>query len=151
MKKLEEVILQKRRVSLLVPYCRKDGMTTVYLQRRSQDAPMLPGNFGFWGGGAHEDESPMDTLRREIREELEVEICEDQVCVLNFYEFLLSVKTVYMFLCEEAWAYTTTIREGDYGEWLVLNDGLFARHDISLQDKVVLNDIERKMLDMPIR
>ncbi len=61
------VIDEKRCVSVLILYNIERKML---LQHRTEDAPRLPGYWGFFGGGIEQGEKPKDALRREIREEL---------------------------------------------------------------------------------
>lgn len=60
----------KRLVSILIPYRRNADKFLVFLQKRSKDAKRLPGFFGFFGGGAKNNENPEEALQREIMEEL---------------------------------------------------------------------------------
>lgn len=62
-----------RRVSILIPY---NSDKKILLQHRTKDAPYLPDYWGFFGGGIAANETPEDTVRREAKEELELEIKE---------------------------------------------------------------------------
>lgn len=140
----------KRQVSILLPYILDDGNIKVFLQKRSLNQTRLPGYFGFWGGGAENDESPEETLVREIKEELNVDIKLTECVILNRYEFLRSIKFVYLFKTEIGWEENIIVSEGEYGQWLDLNDAL-ELENLILEDKVVLNDLERVLLDKSIK
>jgi 8-oxo-dGTP pyrophosphatase MutT (NUDIX family) len=47
----------KRKTSVLVPYKIKNDSVFIFLQKRSKDAQVAPGLFGFFGGGAEDGES----------------------------------------------------------------------------------------------
>lgn len=66
--------MEKSKISILIPYKIIDNQIFVYLQKRSADAERLPNYFGFWGGGAENNETPEETLLREIREEMGIEM-----------------------------------------------------------------------------
>jgi 8-oxo-dGTP pyrophosphatase MutT (NUDIX family) len=141
---------QKRKISILLPVKRREGVLEVYMQKRSADAPTLPNYFGFWGGGAEGNENAEQVLQREVKEEMGLEIRMEDVACFNHYEFLRSVKDVYLFWPEDGWENSIVIGEGDYGKWFSLEEALVSQQ-IILEDKVVLNDLERKLLQKPIR
>lgn len=60
-----------RSVSILLPYNSKGE---VLLQHRSSEAVYYPGYWGFFGGGIESGETPEKALKREIMEELEINI-----------------------------------------------------------------------------
>ncbi len=131
-------------------YKEKNGNIEVYLQRRSATAKTLPNHFGFWGGGAEGYETAEQALVREIKEEMGIELNPEQVNLLNHYEFLKSTKDVFLFQPPDGWDESIIIGEGDYGKWFALDDA-FAEKDIILEDKVVLNDLERILLKKSIK
>ncbi len=51
-----------------------DPQGRVLLQHRTDDAPVLPGHWGFFGGGVEAGESIREALRREAREELGLDL-----------------------------------------------------------------------------
>jgi 8-oxo-dGTP pyrophosphatase MutT (NUDIX family) len=57
----------KRRLSLFTLYS-SDGR--ILLQKRDLKAPTLPGYWAFFGGGMENEEFPIETVKRESREEL---------------------------------------------------------------------------------
>jgi 8-oxo-dGTP diphosphatase len=59
--------MKKRDVSLLLLV---DENKRLLLQHRTDDAPILPGFWSFFGGGIEKGETPLDALKREILEEL---------------------------------------------------------------------------------
>ncbi len=138
----------KRQNSILVPYKIQNGGVVVYLQKRSKDAKRLPDYFGFFGGGIEEGESPEKALLREIKEEMGLDLNLESVRLFNRYEFIKSIKYTYLFEPSENWEDSVIIGEGEYGQWFTVEDAL-SKHNIILEDKVILNDLERKLLNKP--
>lgn len=60
-----------RQVALIILY---DEDKQLLLQHRSEDAPTLPGFWGFFGGDIEANETPIEAVRREAQEELEYEL-----------------------------------------------------------------------------
>lgn len=140
----------KRLISILIPIRIQNEKINVFLQKRSADMKRLPNHFGFWGGGCEEAETPEQGLIREIKEELGIDLDKKQVELFNHYEFLKSVKNIYLLTPEDDWEEGYTIGEGDYGQWFETNEAL-SRDDIILEDKIILNDLERHFLKKPIK
>lgn len=46
----------------------------ILLQKRSREAERFPGTWGLFGGGVHSDESSLEAICRELREELNYEV-----------------------------------------------------------------------------
>ena len=95
------MMVQKRKISILIPYKTIAGQVVVYLQKRSKDATRLPGHFGFFGGHAQGNESPEETLGREIQEELT--LAPDGHQLLGRYEFDRRVTMASTFLRRKHW------------------------------------------------
>jgi len=136
----------KRPVSLFLPIKIIDGTIYVYLQRRSADMVTSPNYFGFWGGGAEFGETPDQALIREVKEELGVDLDINELEFFNHYEFLGSIIDVYLYRPEEGWEKTLVIGEGDYGQWFSGAE-IWDRADVILQNKVIFNDLDRKLFD----
>lgn len=140
----------KRRISVFIPFQNSGSELRVYLQKRSADAEALPGNFGFWGGHAEKDEAPEEALAREIQEEMGISLDLRLVHYFDHYEFIRNIKDVYLLEVTDHWEDQIVIGEGDYGKWFLTSE-VFDRQDIIFEDKVVINDLERLILKMPIR
>ncbi len=143
-------VSDKRLISIFLPIRIHNEEISVFLQKRSADMKVLPNHFGFWGGGCEEGETPEQALVREVKEELGIDIDVNQTEFFNHYEFLRSIKNVYTFTPEHGWENEHVIGEGDYGQWFTTTEAL-NRSDIIFEDKVVLNDLERRFLNTPIR
>lgn len=110
----------------------------------------LPNYFGFWGGGAENNETPEEALLREIKEELALDLDMASVNFFNRYEFLRSIKSTYIFEPHAGWEEAAVIGEGDYGQWFTTEEALDSEK-IIFEDKVVINDLERTFLGKAIR
>lgn len=121
----------KRKISILIPYAIKDGNVLVFLQRRDKDAKRLPDYFGFFGGGAENDETPEETIHREIKEELDFTSTEFKY--FKKYEFEGSIKDVFTLEVGNDFESTVTILEGQYGKW-------FSKEDIANEPKLIEDD-----------
>lgn len=140
---------EKRKNSIFLPIRRDGDRLLVYLQKRLPTAKKLPNYFGFWGGGAEDSESPEEALVREVREELGFELDLSKVSHFNHYEFLGSEQDVFLFESSEDWEKNIVIGEGEYGAWFSTEEAL-AKTDFIFENKVVVNDLERRLLNKPI-
>jgi mutator protein MutT len=110
----------------------------------------LPGYFGFWGGGLEEGETFEQGLIREVKEELGVYIKESEVEFFSHYEFLRTKINAYIYYPKEEWEKNIKIGEGEYGKWFTPEE-IFSSENIILQDKGIINDLERRFLQKPIK
>jgi len=143
-------MFHKRVISIFLPIRVYGGEMSVFLQKRSEDMQVLPNHFGFWGGGCEEGETSEQGLIREVKDELGIDLDMSAVERFNHYEFLESIKNVFIYTPEGAWETNLIVGEGDYGKWFTITEAL-DRDDIILEDKVVLNDLERRILKKKIK
>lgn len=61
---------KKKEVSSYLPYRRKGDTFEYFVQKRALDAKLAPGHFGLFGGHSEGGETAVQTLMREIQEEL---------------------------------------------------------------------------------
>lgn len=138
-----------RIVSILIPYYLQDDKLFVLMQLRSLDAERIPGYISFFGGGVDEGETPDQGLIREIKEELDLDLDLDQVEPFHKYEFYETVNHFYLLTVEPGWQ-PPQVLEGEAAVWLNSQE-VFEKSNITLKDKVVINDLERHFLNKPIR
>lgn len=122
----------KRKVSVLVPYKKENNETYVFLQKRSDDVEREPGMFGFFGGGADDNENSEQTLLREIKEELDFVLDEFN----HFGTYYLPKTVVDVFILEvgDDFEDEITVLEGDYGKW-------FSREDFEKERYLITGDL----------
>ena len=109
-----------RRASILIPFLNKNNEVLVYLQKRANDAKRHPGYFGLFGGGAEENETPEEALKREIKEELNF-IPEDYK-YLGRYDSERSRKDVFTLEDTEDFENKIIVLEGERGQWFSKDD-----------------------------
>lgn len=124
-----ELMENKRKVSVLVPYKREKELVYIFLQKRSDNAEREPGMFGFFGGGADDNENPEEVLLREVKEELNYDLKEFN----HFGTYYLPKTVVDVFITEvdNNFENEITVLEGDYGKWFNEQDFERERHIIT--------------------
>lgn len=122
----------KRKVSVLAPYKKEDGEVYIFLQKRANDAPREPGKFGFFGGGAEENEAVEEALIREIKEELNIDLKDYN----HFGKYYLPKTVVDVFTIETDGNFENeiVISEGDYGRW-------FSEEDFEKERNIITGDL----------
>ncbi len=71
------------------------------LQHRTEDAPTWPGRWGLFGGGQEPGESPMETLVREVEEEIGVDASgARELCTVLLEEEGLVMSVFHMVVTE---------------------------------------------------
>jgi len=127
----------KRKISSLIPYKIKGNQVFVYLQKRTKDAKKLPDFFGFFGGGAEGNENPEETLKREIKEELNFVL--ESFNHFKKYEFDDSVQDVFLLEAGNDFDKKIIVLEGEYGKWLDEQEVL-SEPKLVGDDRVVLKE-----------
>ena len=117
----------------------------VLLHRRNAKAPRYPNTWASFGGWseAEDNDEPVATWRRELREELGVELQPDQVASLGDYIDPRVGLRRYVFSCE--WASLTTafaLGEGDGFAWFPLEEALRLPDltDVDREDLLTLRE-----------
>lgn len=128
----------KRKISILIPYKVVENEILVYLQKRSKDAKRLPDYFGFFGGGAENDENPEQALQREMNEE--IGFVPTGYHFFKKYEFEKSTKNIFILEVPSGFEEKITILEGEYGKWFSRQEVLDEVKLID-EDKLVLQEL----------
>lgn len=113
---MKPVMNDKRNVAAFIPFTRVNGTLFFYLQKRSKDAPRMPGKFGMWGGGIEEGETVEQAFYREIKEELTYV----PVRPVYFSRFEHGHAILHLFIEEVTNDFETKVevKEGEYGKFL---------------------------------
>lgn len=127
--------MEKRNVSVLIPYKIKDAEIFIFLQKREKDRKVLPDHFSFFGGKIEAGESPVYAMEREIKEEM---------CFIpRGYEFLGKyepvdwVAYVYFLKVGENFEEEIKIMEGEYGKFFSENE---------VRQEPMIGDIDKNIL-----
>lgn len=133
---------EKRKISMLIPYKIRDGVIWVFLQKRTEDAPWFAGYFGFFGGGREGNETPEQTLLREITEELN--FTPQGYRWFDTYDFDTRLKDAYVLEVDDNFENTVQVNEGEYGKFLSEKETL-DHPKIGDEDKLVLREFYKKL------
>ena len=111
------------------------------MQKRARDQKE-PGFFGFFGGGAAENETPEEALIREIKEELDF-IPEN---FKHFGEYNLPniIMDLFVLKVGDDFEKRIKISEGDYGKWFSEQDFLNEKEFIT-GDLAILEELYQKL------
>jgi 8-oxo-dGTP diphosphatase len=119
----------------------------VLLQHRTEDAPAFPGHWGMFGGGGEpeDDDDPLQAVRRELHEELGLELEPDEI--VRLWDYMTpSGSHRYVFL--HHWAdpeHQFVLGEGQGYGWFTIQEALGtvklttnSRRDLGLLDTYLL-------------
>jgi 8-oxo-dGTP pyrophosphatase MutT (NUDIX family) len=112
---MKPLMSDKRENSTLIPYRRIDGELFFYLQKRSDNAPRMPGVFGMFGGGFEPGETPEQALYREIMEEL-VYVPQHPV-YFSRYEHGKAILHLFVEEVASDFESKVEVKEGDFGKF----------------------------------
>ena len=132
----------KRKISILIPYKTEKDKVLVYLQKRTKDAKRLPDFFGFFGGGAENDENSEQALRREMTEE--ISFVPEDYHHFKKYEFEKSTKDIFILEVSNGFEEKIKILEGEYGRWFNEQEILNEPKMID-EDKLVLQEFYKSL------
>ena len=124
----------RREAAALVPFYKKDDVCYFFLQLRDEGAPTDPGRIGFFGGGIEGEETPLEAVTRETKEELAIDITP-----FFFKTYSGLERTSYVFLLEvpERFKDSVSILEGEDGFFL-------SEEEANTNPKVI--ELERTIL-----
>jgi len=125
--------MKKRKVSVIAPYKIENETVLIFFQKRSDNAKRYPGLFGFFGGGAEENETPRETLLRETKEELDY--VPDNLYYFGKYEMPITIVEVFTTKVGNDFEKKIKILEGDYGIW-------FSKEDFENNRNLITGDLK---------
>ena len=141
MSPIEKISLKKREVAVVVPYLERINTRFFFLQERDDNAPILPGWFGLFGGGVEQGESPEVALKREIQEELSV---SPALTFFNRYEFIHAVNHVFITEVAESFEADIHINEGKGGRFFSSAE-VFSEPKIADSNKLILQQVDKTL------
>ncbi|MCG2690148.1 NUDIX domain-containing protein [Candidatus Parcubacteria bacterium] len=126
------MLTTRRRTAVLIPYRIANNKAFIFLQKRKQTAQRAPGKFGFFGGGAiNEQEKPEEVMLRETKEELAY--TPENFWFLGYYEFANKELFVYCQEVNNDFEKEIKVLEGDFGKW-------FSEDDLSQEPNLIDDD-----------
>ncbi|MFA5870290.1 MAG: NUDIX domain-containing protein [Candidatus Paceibacterota bacterium] len=145
--------MEKRKVSVLVPYKVINGLVYLFMQKRAKNHERGGDMFGFFGGGIQETETPVQALVRESKEELN--IIPENFRLFKVYNLSatkhFSSAELYLFLfCvnDDFERDVIVSSEGQYAKWFSREDYLQNKESIagtlSIMDEI-FNTLEKKV------
>jgi 8-oxo-dGTP diphosphatase len=130
---------EHRDVALIALFDR-DGR--VLLQHRTEDAPYLPGCWGFFGGGMEEGETPEVAVRREAKEEIRYKLKQPRPVLTMPYADDKRKGLQYIFIEPYDPAQKIDLREGQGWGWFRLEEMIFLK--IASFDREALRQLQGK-------
>jgi 8-oxo-dGTP diphosphatase len=85
----------------------------VLLQHRDNNARNFPNTWALWGGAIEEGETPIGAMIRELHEELNIVVAEDELTFFKMYENKDNEKERHIFLLKDLGAFAYNLQEGD--------------------------------------
>jgi leucyl-tRNA synthetase len=119
----------------------KDGK--FLFQRRDNNTDRNPGMLAFFGGGIEGNESTIETLRREIKEEINIDIDENYILLNKLESYNFPGKWLDIFLVNGINEENIKLGEGEAIERLSLSEAL-KRDDVTLFTKNVIKYLLEK-------
>ena len=132
--------MTERRMAVL---CLYDSAGRVLMRHRGNDDPLLPGYWGFFGGMVDGDESPEQTVRREIYNQTEYRPHKPEFFIKE--KNLRGGVHVLVYVFVEAYDEEQSIllhRVGEYG-WFSIKDALDL--DITDERYKTLRKLQRRL------
>ncbi len=134
--------VNKRNISVLIPFLSQGGKLRVFLQKRTKDAVRSPDHFGFFGGGIKPNEKPEIALQREMKEELN--LASNEYKFFGKYEFEDKVFYVFVLKVKHDFENQITVYEGEFGKYFEEDE--INNLKIIEDDKIILGDLFSKKL-----
>jgi len=133
-----------RQTSLLLPYSKN---LEILLQNRKKLKKKTSGDFGFFGGHLKEKENPYPALKREIKEELGINIQNLKIKFFKEFKFKLKKEILnqFVFLCKIPVSKLKKIK-AKKGKETITNFQEVFKLDLSKTDKKILKNIKEYLM-----
>jgi len=135
--------MKKRDVAVLVLF----KGNKILLQKRAKDAKRFPGTWGLFGGGVEDGESTESALRREIKEELGLDL--ETVSLADKCDYVLPEKgesgQIFVFYSKYE-NQKLCLNEGDRMEWVDLDRSL--EYDITPYYRKIIEKIRHNNISV---
>jgi 8-oxo-dGTP pyrophosphatase MutT (NUDIX family) len=141
--KIHIKIAAMKKVVNYIPYKKTNGAVEVFVQRRSEDAPVRPNLLGLFGGGVKEGETDFVALHREVWDEL-AHIPVNPKFLGNYTDEVATNKNVYIEEVDTSFEKQICIGEGQYGQFM---SRMQVEHDsdIAPSERQILCDLIKKV------
>lgn len=118
-----------------LPYKIKENEISIFLQKRTSDAPTFPGAFFPFGGETETGEDPHATLIRELQEELVYKPIHEKY--VGALEYAGHTVHVYIEQVEDDFQDIVHVMEGDYGKFLTERE-IYSESEVPQEMKDVI-------------
>ena len=131
---------QARAVSVILLY---DDNKRILLQHRDENIIILPGHWSFFGGAIDNGESPENTVKREIKEELEYDLTDPKLIMTQKFNTEIYDITRYVYVEKYNPRHQLVLREGQSMDWYNFSD--VAKLKVDKFDIEVIKIAEEKI------
>lgn len=125
------------RSSEFIAYRFDNSGLSLFVQKRTKDAPFAPDMFGMFGGKIEEGESPEAALFREIKEELDYR--PGNVQFFRKYAHFDCEQYVFVSEVSENFENEIKVLEGEYGRFF--NQSELEVEKLIVMDRIILKDV----------
>lgn len=116
-----------------------DDKKRFLLQHRTNNAPVFPNEYGFFGGTIEKNETPETAVIRECKEELEYELTNPKLAFHSIKDSQYGKRDIYVFLEEFNPNIKLILHEGQGMKWVALEE---------INDLPIVNYLLDILLDM---
>jgi 8-oxo-dGTP pyrophosphatase MutT (NUDIX family) len=114
-----------------------NGKKEVLLQHRTDDAENFPGMWSFFGGGIEENETPLETVKRECFEELEYDLKNPKLILVKN----LSTRKIFLFIEKYNPSKKLVLKEGQGMKWFKVEEISKVKNTFSKETLKELKEI----------
>ncbi|MFZ2192937.1 MAG: NUDIX domain-containing protein [Candidatus Moraniibacteriota bacterium] len=108
-----------RKVANILLY---DDQKRFLFHQRTDDAPTFPGEWGVFGGGIEEGETPKEAVKRECFEELEYKLINPKIVLNVQKETRFGARDLFLFMEKYNSTKKLILHEGQKMAWIAKNE-----------------------------